>query len=242
MFLVFKTVTDQQLGLVKRVGQYLEYVVGWLDDSVKDIVPIQHLRPTIIENEGVALAWKFAGNYSGYISVRPKTLANEQLQVLSSLEADNMKARYFLTEEDKQNTVEFMKIVLRKMLDEVYDRRFEHLNIEATKLEFATWQSQLTEAWTYKIDPTVESKVLEALANARGITKDEMADKIIKAHKVYESQVVELLSKKQSIEKEIKDCEDIAAINVVIHKRFGYNMPVRQQQEMGIQESSTYDL
>lgn len=242
MFLIFKTVSDQQLGLIKRVGQYLDFVVGWLDDSVKDIVPIQHLHPTIVESEGVAMAWKFAGNYSGYISVRPRTLANEQLQVLSSMEPDHMKGRYFLSEEDKQNTVEFMKIVLRKILDEVYDRRFEHLNIEATKLEFASWQSQITEAWTYKIDPTVESKVLELLSQARNITKDEMADKIIKAHKDYENQIINLLSKKQTVEQEIKICETIADLNVLIHKRFGYNMPVRQQEEMGIKESSTVDL
>ena len=83
MYLLFKNVGDQRQGLVKRVGAYLDYVVGFLDDSIKDLVPIAHLNPTIIDNEDVALAWKFTGNYSGYISVRSATLANDQLDIIS---------------------------------------------------------------------------------------------------------------------------------------------------------------
>jgi len=242
MFLVFKTVNDQELGLVKRAGQWLDYVVGWLDDSVKDIAKIKHLNATIIDDEDVALAWKFAGDYRGYISIRANTLSNQQLEIIGSSEPDNVKARYFLTDKDKENGAKFMKIVLRKILDDIYDQRFNQLNLEVSKLESSTWQSQLTDAWTYKIDPTVKSVALEKLAAARNITEDEMADKIIAAHKKYEERVLTLLAKKQSIEKEIKDCINMADLNVVVHKRFGYNMPVRQQEELGIKESSTYDL
>ena len=242
MFLVFKTVNEQQLGLVKRIGQYLDYVVGWLDDSVKDIVPIKHLNPTVIDDENVALAWKFAGNYSGHISVRAKTLANDQLDIVSSTEADGTKVKYYLKDEDVQNGASFMKIVLRKMLDEVYDRRLGHLNMEVSRLESASWATQLSEAWSYKIDHTASVPLLSSLAEARSISKDEMSDKIIDAHKKYEADVAKLLSKKQLVEAEIKGCNTIKELNVVIHRRFGYNMPTKQQTDMNWVESSVYDL
>lgn len=242
MFLVFKTVSEREMGLVKRVGQYLDFVVGWLDDSVKDIVPVKHLNATIIEEEDVALAWKYAGNYSGYISVRSHTLANDQLDIVSSTEADGTKVKYYLTETDIENAAKFMKIVLRKILDEVYDRRLGNLNLSVSKLEEATWPTQISEAWAYKMNHTATVPVLSSLATVRGITQDEMADKIIKAHETYTSSVTELLSKKQLVEKEIRDCKTIQELNVVIHRRYGYNMPAKQQKDMNWEGSSVYDL
>lgn len=242
MFLLFKTVSEREMGLVKRVGQYLDYVVGWLDDSVKDIVPIKHLNATIIEDEKVALAWKFAGNYSGYISVRSKTLANDQLDIVSSTEADGTKVKYYLTDEDIDCGAVFMKIVLRKMLDEVYDRRLEHVNLEVSRLESASWATQLSEAWSYKMDHTANVPLLSSLAEARGISKDNMADKITKAHEEYEAKIAKLLARKQLVEAEIKQCTTVKELNVVIHRRFGYNMPAKQQADMNWVESSVYDL
>ena len=242
MFLVFKTVSEPQLGLVKRVGQYIDYIVGWLDDSVKDLVPIKHLNPTIIEDENVALAWKFAGNYSGYVSVRVNTLMNDQLDIVSSYEPSSVKKKYYLTDEDIQNGATFMKIVLRKMLDEVYDKRLEHLNLGVSTLELLSWNTQFVEAKNHLDSNDTNVPMLQSLAEQRNISITEMASKVIDAKIKFDDKISELLSKKQLIEKEIKECKDMKELNVLIHKRFGYNMPVKQQQEMGIEESSKYDL
>jgi hypothetical protein len=48
MYLLFKSVNDPELGLVKRIGQYQDYVVGYLDDSIKDIAKFEHLNPVIL--------------------------------------------------------------------------------------------------------------------------------------------------------------------------------------------------
>jgi hypothetical protein len=242
MYLLFKNPGEQRQGLVKRVGGYLDYVVGFLDDSVKDIVPISHLDATIIDEEGVALAWKFAGNYSGYISVRSQTLANDQLDIISSTEADGTKVKYYLTDEDKANAAAFMKIALRKILDETYDRRFEQLNLEVSTLEATTWPTQLAEAQALQVNNYAETPTLDALATARGISTPAMAAKVIIASSNYNMQVANMLASKQTVEAEIKACQTVSDLNVLIHQRFGYNMPAKQQEDLGYQGSSVYNL
>ena len=57
MYLLFKSVPDNQLGIIKRYGHFLDYVVGYLDDSVRDLVEVAHLNPTVIPIQAVAAAW-----------------------------------------------------------------------------------------------------------------------------------------------------------------------------------------
>jgi hypothetical protein len=242
MYLLFKTAGEQRQGLVKRVGGYLDYVVGFLDDSVKDIVPINHLNPTIIDSEAVALAWKFAGNYSGYISVRAQTLANDQLDIISSTEADGTKVKYYLSDDDRTNAAAFMKIALRKILDEVYDRRFEQLNLNVSTLEATTWPNQLAEARAFQFNSESPTPTLSALAAARGIPVTEMIAKVLWASDTYNAQVASMLASKQGVEAEIKTCQSINDLNVLIHQRFGYNMPAKQQEDLGYQGGSVYNL
>ena len=242
MYLLFKNPGEQRQGIIKRVGDYLEYVVGFLDDSVKDIVPISHLDATIIEDEAVALAWKFVGNYAGYVTVRANTLADNQLNIISSAEPDAIKVKYYLTDDDKINAAKFMKIALRKILDEVYDRRFTQLNLEVSTLEASTWPTQLAEAQAFQIDNSASTPTLTALAEARGITILEMVAKVITATNNYNAQVASMLASKQIVEAEIKSCQTIADLNILIHQRFGYNMPTKQQEALGYQGSSVYNL
>lgn len=242
MYLLFKTVNDIQLGLVKRIGHYLDYVVGFLDDSIKDQVVIDHLNAVVIPTKEIAYAWKFAANYSGYLSVRAGTATNEQLELLTSTEPTGEKVKYYLTDEDRANAVAFMKIALRKILDEVYDKRLQHVKLEVSELEFKTWNTQLNEANSYSQNNNVSTPMLTALAQVRGITVAQMASKVIAANAQYTERIASLLANKQIVEKEVKDCTSILELNVVIHNRFGYNMPAKQQQDMGIPHGSIYNL
>ena len=242
MYLLFKTVNDIQLGLVKRIGHYLDYVVGFLDDSIKDQVVIDHLNAVVIPTKEIAYAWKFAANYSGYLSVRAGTTTNEQLELLTSTEPTGEKVKYYLTDEDRANAVAFMKIALRKILDEVYDKRLQHVKLEVSELEFKTWNTQLNEANSYSQNNNVSTPMLTALAQVRGITVAQMASKVIAANAQYTERIASLLANKQIVEKEVKDCTSISELNVVIHNRFGYNMPAKQQQDMGIPHGSIYNL
>ncbi|NBP00983.1 MAG: hypothetical protein EBU90_12770 [Proteobacteria bacterium] len=242
MYLLFKTVSEPEMGLVRRIGSWLNYVVGYLDDSVKDIVITEHLNATVIPSQEVAYAWKFAGNHTGYVSVRAGTLSNEQLDIISSTEPTGEKARYYLTDEDKSNAITFMKLALRKMLDDVYDKRVLEVKLNVSDLEYKTWPIQLSEAQNYKKDTNYSTPMLSALASVRNITLIEMVDKVISANIDYTGKIAQLLAAKQIIEIEIKDCQTIRDLNVIVHSRYGYNMPPTQAEELGITSSSVYNL
>ena len=242
MYLLFKSVSDMELGLVRRAGHYQDYVIGILDDSVKDIAKYEHLNATILP-ENVAMGWKFAGNYSGYLSVRANTAANEQLNnIVSSAEEEGVKVKYYLSDDDKSNGAAFMKALLRKILDDVYDKRFTQINLPVSKLEEISWAQQRAEAEAFIADNTAATPLLTSLAQSRGITVNEMANKVVGAIEAYNQEVAALLAKKQLIETEIKSCAGIEQLNILIHNRFGYNMPANQQRDLGITESSKYDL
>ena len=243
MYLLFKSVQDSQLGIIKRYGHYLDYVIGYLDDSVKDIVEVAHLNPTVIPSQDIADAWKFAGNWTGYLSVKANTAANEQLNnIVSSSEPDAIKVRYYLTDNDKTNAAEFMRIAMRKILDDVYDKRMQLLNLHASALEEASWDDQRTEAFAYAQDNTTPVPTLTVLAAARGITVQEMSTKVVNAVNSYNASIANLLASKQTVESEIKACLTIQDCNLLLHNRYGYTMPYAQQEQLGITHPAAVNL
>jgi hypothetical protein len=241
MYLLFKTVSDQQLGIVKRAGHYLDYVLGFLDDSVKELVDISHLKATVISDTDVALAWKFAGNYSGYLSVKANTLPEEQLQFLSSMEDETIKAKYYLTDADKNNATKFMKIAMRKIVDEVYDKRLKEIDA-TSQLETTSWAQQRAEAEAYAVDNSSPTPMLTALATARAITTAEMVSKVSTAIDAYNTSIVTMLANKQIIEAKIKNCANLAECNVLLHTNFGYNMPANQQKDLNFTDGAVYNI
>lgn len=242
MYLLFKSVSDQQLGVIKRYGHYLDYTVGFLDDSIKDAVEISHLNAVVISEEA-AKAWKFAGNWTGYLSVRAGTASNEQLNfILSSTEAPGTKTKYYLTDDDKAAATLFMKVAMRKVLDDVYDKRMKEVSLNASQLEQVSWAQQRSEAEAYTADPTASTPLLSSLATARQITVSQMVTKVMNAVQEYNNNLATLLARKQLVESEIKACTDVFACNILMHNRFGYSMPPKQQEQAGITESSKYDL
>ena len=241
MYLLFKTVSDQQLGIVKRAGHYLDYVVGYLDDSVKELVNLSHLNAYVFESVDVALAWKFAGNYSGYLSVKANSLPDEQLQFLSSLEPQTRKAKYYLTDEDKANATEFMKIAMYKIVGEVYDKRLKEVDT-TTQLELVSWSQQRAEAEAYTLNNSTPTPMLSALAASRDITVSEMVTKVLTAIESYNTKITNLLANKQSIESRIKSCLNLAECNILLHTNFGYNMPVNQQKDLPFTEPAAYNI
>lgn len=241
MYILFKAVNDRQQGIVQTVGRILQFTVGQLPETHTDIADYIHLNPRVLPEE-VALAWKFFGAYKNSISVRAGTLQNEQLQILGSAEATGEKEKYYFTEADKVNATAFMKEVMRMMLDEVYDKRFVQENLTSSSLESSTWVEQRKEAEAYNKDQSAPIPMLTALANSRGITVQEMVEKVNAAVVAYNERIAQLLANKQAREQEIKMCQSIADCNRLLHNRFDLTMPVQQQQDEGITTGSKFDL
>ena len=60
---------------------------------------------------------------------------------------------------------------MRKIVDEVYDHRFEALNLNVSNLEFNSWEKQKKDYIKYTANNSANVPLLEALATARGIEK-----------------------------------------------------------------------
>lgn len=241
MYLLFKSVEQRQLGIVQLLGTWMEYSFGYVPDTHVDIAEYRHLNPRTIE-EDVAWAWLFIGRYNNHISVRAGTPQNQRLQVLQSHEATGEKARYDLTEADKENTAKLMKEIFQFKLDEIFDKRMLQLRMNVSTLEENSWPQQQTEAQQYLAGNTTSQPLLTALASARGIELEEMVNKVIAAVNEYNSKVTDLLARKHTLETELKACTTIADCNRFMHNHFELEMPGQQRADEGIDYSAVFNV
>ena len=237
MYLLFKRVSDQQRGPIEIKGRFLHMDVGYIPDTHVDVIPYDHLNPTIIDDDDVAMGWAFTGSWNGKLSVRGETLQNDMLNVTSSMEgvADS-KVKITLTADQIANGLAFLKIALKKMTDDVYDRRLE--KITEGRFEMSTWDRQKQEAE----NPSQPRPLLTALAAVRGITVDQMATLVDNAVTAYNTEVQTLLVNKQTTEKAIRDCTSISDCWVVLHDRFEMNMPAALQEDLDHTSSPTLNV
>lgn len=240
MYLLFKSVNQQQLGIIKIIGSWMDYRVGYLPDSHKEIVEYRHLNARVIDEE-VAWAWMFFGAARTSISVRPATPQNERLQVVRSEEPTGEKVKYELTDADVANTTKLMQEAMYLILDEIFDKRLVQMNIGSSTLEQNSWLQQKSEAQAWLSGET-NLPMLQALADARGITVSEMAEKVNAAVAAYNANIASMLASKQQIEVLIKSCVSIYDCNRLLHNRFGIEMPVLQRQAEGIDYSAKFEI
>lgn len=240
MYLLFKSVDSTKRGIIQIVGSWMEYSIGYLPDTHVNIVDYRHLNPKILD-EDVALSWMFFGAHRPYISVRTNTTQNERLQVIRSEEPEGTKSKYFLTEQDINNTVILMQECMRLILDEYYDKQLIQLNATVSDLEFNTWETQKKEAELFAQGET-NLPLLNSLAQSRNISISEMVEKVNQAITSYNNMLFDLFSSKQKIEKEIKDCVSILECNKLLHLRFGVEMPMAQRTDDNIDHSAIFNL
>jgi hypothetical protein len=243
LYLLFKSVNERTLGPVEKIGYWMDFCVGYIPDTHVDIINYEHLAPLrILENEGVAKAWMFMDGYRGYVSVRDGTVQNSNLQVLSSEEATGTKAQYTLTDTDISNTVKFIQHIMRLRLDEIYDKRLLQQKMQVSALEHDSWATQLQEAQAYQVDNSASVPMIQALATARGIKLSAMVTKVIEAHTAYDIKVQNLLSAKQIVETEIKNCTTISDCCLILHTRFEVQMSDAQAQDENVTSDPAFNV
>lgn len=241
MYILFKATSSDKLGIVQVIGRVLHLAVGFIPDTHVDLAEYKHLNPVVLDTN-TARAWMFFSVPRAYINVRPGTPQNDMLQIASSGEPDGQKVRYYLTDEDKVNAANFMKALMRYILDDVYEKRFIQEKMSVTELEYSTWAQQEAEAKAYLADNNASTPMLTVLANKRGITVAEMVSKVMTAVTAYNNKIATMLGNKQLVEKEIKDCVTVTDCNRLMHLRFDVAMPYAQQEEEGITVQSKLDL
>jgi hypothetical protein len=241
MYILFKMKDKKELGAVQIYGRWLGYCVGFIPDTHKDIIPYLHLDPTIL-TDTVAKAWLLTQGWKGHVSIRPGTLEDDQMGLHESSEPTGEKEKYTLTTDDIANCTAFMKAVLRKHLDEIYDHRLQALNINVSALESSTWEKQKSDYIKYTNNNSANVPLLDALATSRGIEKADMAVLIRQAINNYDEKVRTLLASKQVVETEIKNCADISACFVLMHQRFEMTMPVALQTSTGTTTAAQFNV
>lgn len=216
------------------VGDFLDYRVGLLDDSLAEVIKLSNLYYRVLPSQTVAEAYKFAKVQTNYISVKAGgTTRDEQLQnIMSSLEPDQVKTKYYLTDEDDAAGSEFLNTYMRMVLDDVYDKRMANLNLGVSSLESSSWTQQRAEALAYTTGG--DTPLLSALATARGITVQQMVDKVNTAIATYNNSIATLLAGKQTVEQEIKQCTTILQSQALLYKRYGINMSEARKTAAGI--------
>lgn len=123
---------------IKEVGVWGNVLVGAIEES---LIPYIKIPTSIVVPEEVAYAWKFAGKYTGYISVRENTNSYDQLDI-SLLEPNKDKFKYTLSEKDKENGCLFHKAVMYFLLNKYYENKFLISKSTPEELRDSSWKSE----------------------------------------------------------------------------------------------------
>jgi hypothetical protein len=132
------------------------------------------------------------------------------------------KIKYTLTDTDKSNGMEFLKIYNKLVLDRVYNKRLKEEQLYISEIESLSWDQQRKEAEAYNADNTASTPLLTKLAEARDITIAQMVSKVGTAIENYYEKLAVLLAKKQKIEAELRACATLLELHVVNAHHFGF--------------------
>lgn len=136
-------------------------------------------------------------------------------------------------DDERRNAVlNAMRLVAKAVIEEEFDKKFMELDI-SSNMESLTFEMQYEEAITYMKDKTAEVPLLNALAEAREISLDEMADKIISARNLFKEKVTSLLKQMTEIKSKFKNASTIRDLNRLYEDYFSVAMPESQAIEEG---------
>ena len=238
IYLIYKNVFPVD-GYVENIGQFLGYNVAKIQKVyIDNRINISHLKPLIVREE-LALAWKFADCYNPKLTVKNNTNVLNQLQSLLSEEQltdiyNRTKTKYILSEKDIALGIEFHKLILYKIIEDRFSEKYLQLCIYGSDLEKASWAAQQYEV---QLPNDFEKPVLQALANNKGISLEEMIYKVKQKIADHNYRISILLTEEQKLKSEVKACKTIADCHRLRHLKFGVSMSTQQMQDEKIEIS-----
>ena len=156
-------------------------------------------------------------------------------------EIRNERSAYGVNEEGTTNkdkeTIDETKfdISLRVMqqvtilaIQEIFEKRETLLRTKYSNLEMATWETQLKEARAYIADNTAEVKLINRLAEVRGLTLDVFAAKIVAKDDEWKTKWYDLAVKEQELIAKVEACKNNRDANVFLEDYFGIEMTQKQ--------------
>jgi hypothetical protein len=125
-----------------------------------------------------------------------------------------------------------MRLVAKAVIEEEFDKKFMELDT-SSNMESLTFELQYEEALIYIKDNDAVVPLLKALAEAREISLDEMANKIISARNTFKQKVTSLLKQMTEIKARFKNASSIRDLNRLYEDYFSVAMPESQAIEEG---------
>ena len=92
-------------------------------------------------------------------------------------------------------------------LDKVYEQYPHH--------EAATWFKQEQEALAYTADNNANTPFLNSMAEARGVTKEEVVNRILTKAQAFSDYAGKIIGHKQAVEDQIERCTTIDELNTI---------------------------
>lgn len=152
---------------------------------------------------------------------------------LSAIEDSSaLKIKVPMTNERTKDVLESMKLVAKAVIEEEFDKKFMELDTNS-QMESLSFELQYEEASAYMKDENADVPLLQALADAREISVQEMAHKIINGRKAFKQSITDLLAKMTWLKGQFKNAATIRDLNRLYEDYFGIAMPETQAREEG---------
>lgn len=134
--------------------------------------------------------------------------------------------------------VKLMKIFADLVIKKEIDRQFKVVQNRYSDFETTTWTLQVDEATKYLADNSYEPTILKALADQRGATLEDFANKVITKSSEYKAEISNLLTLQQVVAKMFETAADIRALNRLYEEYLGIEMPLPQAIEDGLTDEN----
>ncbi|GLQ31671.1 hypothetical protein [Litoribrevibacter albus] len=149
-----------------------------------------------------------------FVSDDPDTSENEAYQGGQS--PDQIRAQLRPEPEYVEPLVTQLKPVLMSLINRQSEHALKFIRDQYPDYEQLSWDKQEQQARAWFLDKTTETPLVDAIANARGIDKQELCQRIIAKANAYESEVGAVIGERQALEDRVVEAEDWSRVLEII--------------------------
>ncbi len=117
-----------------------------------------------------------------------------------------------------------MKDVITLKTQEIFEKRLNVLKTKYSYLEQAVFSDQLAESKAVLDDDKFEPKLINRLAELRGLTTEEFATKIVTSNASWKEKLFDLAVAEQKVIRAVKACNNVLEINIFLEDYYGEQM------------------
>lgn len=139
-----------------------------------------------------------------------------------------------LADDEKAAAIYLEKEAIAANIEDVFHDQFHSTGCARPELESSTFGTQLKEAQAHKADGNASTPMLSKIAEHRGTSVTELADKVIAKNDAYNEKVGDILGRQAKFMQELKACDTMHKIAKFNEDYFGIQMPHPIAQSYGL--------